>query len=144
MRPVIPPYSRLEDVDLDGWRLYKYPPDDANSFLWMRFKLMHPPRMPRKWGVKRTYTLAWNPMELRFAKSRESHSLSQFRPELCMKVELHMSLKYGPEYLTDPKGANRTPQEIAVERMRLRVLSAQRKADKAAARVMAIPLSEFE
>lgn len=144
MKLKIPPRSPAV-FEHDGWTLYKRPDDKGvHSFLWQWFKLMRDPKEPAKRGAKRSHGLFWNPVELRFRKDSDSLALERNHPELAAMVELFMSLNYGPDWLASPAGGGYTARQIIAERLRLKAVSAQYKADKAAARIMAAPLSDFE
>lgn len=124
---VIPKHARLVAKFPGDWTLYKKQDDGTHSFLWPQFRLMQPPNTKARWGETRTFNLAWNPLEQRFRKDAESLILERRYSGLAAMVELHMSLNYGPEWLTADDGAGVTPEEIQAERARLAELSRERK-----------------
>jgi hypothetical protein len=109
------------------WTLYELKPHEGDSFLWVKFKLMLPESAPAKHGETRVYRLAWNVAEQRFAKDRKLADLSSRQPELYAAVDLHLTMEYGSDRL------EKTPEEIAAERKRLRGLKRAKKAPGGAA-----------
>lgn len=134
MKLLIPAYSR-KDADFPGeWTLYKLQETGKTSFLWQRFKLMLPPKRPAKRSQSRAFYVTWNPDEQRFAKDAPLARLQRDLPDLYAMLELHMSLNYGPDWLTDRDGGCVTQAEIDQERARLKMqrLAAQQRRRAAA------------
>jgi hypothetical protein len=131
MRPRIPEHEAAVDLG-DRWTLYHITPTERHSFLWQQFKLMLPPRTGAKWGERRVYNLAWNPLEQRLRKDQYSMHLELDAPGLYMRVMMHLELNFGPDWLTDPHGMGVTADEIQAEIARLKEMSRQSKAARRA------------
>lgn len=119
------------DGDGLAWTLYELPPRRDDSPLWRPFKLMLPPDTPARWRMRRSFSLVWNPLTLRLRKDRDRRSLEVENPALYERVELLLSLEYGPEWLVRVAGL--TADEIQAEAARLRVQAAERRRAKAQA-----------
>lgn len=110
------------------WTLYHLP--ETGSFLWQPFRLMLPPGTPARRGVYRRFTLVWNPVECRFARSRSVLDLLTQQPDLAAEVELCLSLEYGPAWLSSEDGGGYTADEIQAERARLQALRTEARRNK--------------
>lgn len=121
------PVNYRSAVNFGDWTLYHLPVSPTGSFLWQPFKLMLPPSAPGRWGQKRAYRLAWSPLEQRFAADGVTTALQRAQPTLAAQVELHMSLTYGPDWLTGPGFYD--PEEVEAEQARLRAGRLRRAAE---------------
>lgn len=129
MKLTIPPHAHA-DERFGDWTLYRLQDDGRGSFLWPGFKLMLPIDTPIRRGLRRAYWLTWSVDELRMRRDGQSLALEREHADLAKKVEVHMSLNYGPEWLTDPDGAAVSVAEIDAERERLRALAAAARAGR--------------
>lgn len=89
---------------------------------------MLPPDTPARWRQQRAFALVWNPIEMRLQKSADSRVLEIGRPDLHERIELFLTLAYGPEWLRDTQGL--TESEIQSEVVRLRTLASERRRRK--------------
>lgn len=112
----------------DGWTLYELPHKPGDSLLWRYFKVMQPPTAPARWRMRRAFTLTWNPLELRMRKDRERRAIEIENPDLYVRVELFLSLNYGPEWLRDVQGV--TDIQVEGERIRLATMARERRSKK--------------
>ena len=112
-----------------GWTLYELPPRAGDSILWQPFRLMLPPDTPAHWRMSRSFSLAWNPLALRFRGDKARVELAALHPDLYERVELTLSLSYGREWLRDVRGI--TDAEIQAERVRLAAMARARRTAKA-------------
>lgn len=125
MQLIIPTGARAVS-SVGDWTIYELRPRADASPLWLQFKLMLPPGTPARWGSRRSYYLFWNPLDLRFRKDSDGRALTIEHPGLYERVELVLSLEYGPEWLRRVAGLS--CEEIAAERARLSAIAAERKA----------------
>lgn len=126
---IIPNFAQRE-LTLGDWTLYMRQFREGQSPLWPSFRLMLPPGTPSGWGRTRVYDMAWNPLELRFARSAASQALERHEPDMYARIVLHLTLNYGPEWLTDPAGAGLTPAGLDAELARLRALHNHRRSGR--------------
>ncbi|MBF6571699.1 MAG: hypothetical protein IVW54_22900 [Candidatus Binataceae bacterium] len=127
MRLAIPADARAV-AQINAWTLYQLAPRADDSPLWLRFKLMLPPETPARWGERRSFSLYWNPLGLRFRKDRDAVALYKHSSDLYERVELLLSLEYGPEWLV--RVAGMTLEEIEAEKARLAAYASERRAAK--------------
>lgn len=125
------PENAVVAAQINAWTLYQLAPRPDDSPLWLRFKLMLPPSTPAKWGERRAFSIYWNPIELRMRKDRDALSLYKHSSDLYERVELVLSLEYGPEWLRRVAGL--TDEEILAEKARLAAYASERRAAKRAA-----------
>ena len=128
MSKLIIPQSAELSGRFGRWTLYRLSDAMSGSFLWVPFKLMLPPSHPARWGERRSYSLAWHPVDMRMRKDSSRVGLEALHPELYYEVELHMSLRYDRAWLMSPAGGGATPADIDAEYARLKNLRATRKA----------------
>jgi len=133
MRLKVPAFARLDAEFPGGWALYKLQEDGRQSFLWQQFKVMLPEATPARRGQRRAYLITWGVLEQRWRRDRDTLAFERSEPDLAAQVELHLSLGYDRKWLLDPDGACVTEAEVAAEILRLRALSAKRRAQRLAA-----------
>lgn len=127
MRLTVPAGARAVAQVFD-WTIYQLAPRDGDSPLWLRFKAMRAPDTPIKWGERNSFTLTWNPLKLRMRKDRFRRDLELRFPDLYVRIDLVLSLEFGPEWLV--RAAGMTQEEILAEDARLRRMAAARRAAK--------------
>lgn len=124
MRLSIPPGARMV-YTWAGWTLYELPQRPGDSPLWRAFKVMLDSETPAMWGRRRSFVLTWNPLTLRLRKDRDRYALEMGLPDLYERVELMLTLAYGPEWLRASTGL--TERQIKAEAARLANLARERR-----------------
>lgn len=121
-RLVVP--QRPPIFEFDGWALFKHPPTDKDSPLWIPLKLVHIARahLPRRRGAgQRAYWLYWGVDAGRLRRSTYSRKLADVQPAVFEAITTWLSANATPAWAEAKYGVER----ITAERARLAVSTAK-------------------